>query len=116
MARWLDRWRRFLALYRKEIWQPSTLGDISLRGRLYAFLRVFSITITVFSETKAASRAAALSFSSLLGLGPLVAIAMLVAGMVLDNKDPDLAVNTLNRVITFIAPQVDQYESMTSEQ
>lgn len=116
MARWLDRWRRFLALYRKEIWQPSTLGDISLRGRLYAFLRVFSITITVFSETKAASRAAALSFSSLLGLGPLVAIAMLVAGMVLDNKDPDLAVNTLNRVITFIAPQVDQYESMTSEE
>lgn len=116
MARWLDRWRRFLALYRKEIWQPSTLGDTSLRGRLYAFLRVFSITITVFSETKAASRAAALSFSSLLGLGPLVAIAMLVAGMVLDNKDPDLAVNTLNRVITFIAPQVDQYESMTSEE
>lgn len=115
MARWLERWRRFLALYRKEIWQPSTLGDTSLRGRFYAFLRVFSITITVFSETKAASRAAALSFSSLLGLGPLVAIAMLVAGMVLDNKDPDLAVNTLNRMIKFIAPQVDQYETMTSE-
>lgn len=116
MARWLERWHRLLTLYRKEIWQPSTLGDTSLRGRLYAFLRVVSITITVFSETKAASRAAALSFSSLLGLGPLVAIAMLVAGMVLDNKDPDLAVNTLNRVIKFIAPQVDQYEAMTSEE
>ena len=116
MARWLERWRRLLTLYRKEIWQPSTLGETSLRGRLYAFLRVVSITITVFGETKAASRAAALSFSSLLGLGPLVAIAMLVAGMVLDNKDPDLAVNTLNRVIKFIAPQVDQYEAMTSEE
>lgn len=115
MARLLERWRRFLSLYRREIWQPACLGDKSLRGRLYAVLRVFSITITVFNETKAASRAAALSFSSLLGLGPLVAIAMLVAGMVLDQKDPNLAVNTLNRMIKFIAPQVDQYESMTSE-
>ena len=116
MARLPERWHRFLALYRKEIWQPACLGDTSLRGRFYAFLRVCSITFTVFGETKAASRAAALSFSSLLGLGPLVAISMLVAGMVLDNKDPDLAVNTLNRMIKFIAPQVEQYESQTSDE
>ncbi|MFM1852607.1 MAG: hypothetical protein RIS54_2291 [Verrucomicrobiota bacterium] len=116
MARLLERWHRFLALYRKEIWQPACLDDTSLRGRFYALLRVCSITFTVFGETKAASRAAALSFSSLLGLGPLVAISMLVAGMVLDDKDPDLAVNTLNRMIKFIAPQVQQYESQTSDE
>ncbi|KXU36420.1 hypothetical protein AXK11_04510 [Cephaloticoccus primus] len=114
MARLLAYWQRFLALYTKEIWQPARLDDTSLRGRFYAVLRVISITITVFTETKAASRASALSFSSLLGLGPLVAIAMLVAGMVLDDKDPDLAVNTLNRVIRFIAPQVAEYEAQTS--
>jgi len=114
MARLLAHWQRFLALYTKEIWQPALLDDTSLRGRFYALLRVLSITITVFRDTKAASRASALSFSSLLGLGPLVAIAMLVAGMVLDDKDPDLAVNTLNRVIRFIAPQVAEYEAQTS--
>jgi len=114
MARLLAHWQRFLALYTKEIWQPALLDDTSLRGRFYALLRVISITITVFRDTKAASRASALSFSSLLGLGPLVAIAMLVAGMVLDDKDPDLAVNTLNRVIRFIAPQVAEYEAQTS--
>jgi len=114
MARLLAHWQRFLALYTKEIWQPALLDDTSLRGRFYALLRVVSITITVFRDTKAASRASALSFSSLLGLGPLVAIAMLVAGMVLDDKDPDLAVNTLNRVIRFIAPQVAEYEAQTS--
>jgi len=114
MARLLAHWQRFLALYTKEIWQPVRLDDTSLRGRFYALLRVLSITITVFKDTKAASRASALSFSSLLGLGPLVAIAMLVAGMVLDDKDPDLAVNTLNRVIRFIAPQVAEYEAQTS--
>ncbi|KXU37023.1 hypothetical protein AXK12_02440 [Cephaloticoccus capnophilus] len=116
MARLLAHWQRFLALYTKEIWQPALLDDTSLRGRFYAMLRVVSITITVFRDTKAASRASALSFSSLLGLGPLVAIAMLVAGMVLDDKDPDLAVNTLNRVIRFIAPQVAEYEAQTSSE
>jgi membrane protein len=115
MAKLAASWRRFAQLYRKEIWQPAYLNDTSWRGRLYALLRIISISITVFRETKAASRAAALSFSSLLGLGPLVAIAMLVAGMVLNQKDPDLAVNTMNRMIKFIAPQVDQYESLSNQ-
>jgi membrane protein len=41
-----------------------------------------------------------------------MAIAVLVAGFVLDRQDPDLAVNTLNRLIKFVAPQVDQYERL----
>jgi len=113
MARLLERWRRFSDLYHKEIWQPAFLEDTSLRGRLYTLLRIVSITITVFGETKAASRAAALSFSSLLGFGPLIAIAMVVAGMVVKDDNPDLAVNTLNRMIKFVAPQVSQYESLS---
>lgn len=115
MSRLAEHWRRFTNLFSREIWQPAHLTDKSARGRFYALLRVISITITVFGETKAASRAAALSFSSLLGLGPLVAIAMLVAGMVLDQKDPDLAVNTMNRMIKFIAPQVDTYENLAGQ-
>ncbi len=102
--------QRLANLYTKEIWRPENLKDRSLRGRSYALLRIVSITLTGVRETKAISRAAALSFSSLLGLGPLVAIAVLVAGFVLDRSDPDLAVNTLNRVIKFIAPQVSEYE------
>lgn len=108
-------WQRIGHLFRKEIWQPAHLNDTSLRGRGYMLLRIISITVTVFNETKAASRAAALSFSSLLGLGPLVAIAMVVAGMVLDKDDPNLAANTMNQVIKFIAPQVGQYENLTKE-
>ncbi|MDR1280007.1 MAG: YihY family inner membrane protein [Opitutaceae bacterium] len=104
--------RRCTRIYRHEIWRPDFLTDRSLRGRVYALLRVVSITVTGIVETKAFSRAAALSFSSMLGLGPLVAIAMLVAGFVLDRQDPHLAVNTLNRVIKFIAPQVTQYEQL----
>ncbi len=57
-----------------------------------------------------AIRAAALSYSSLLALGPLVAIAVLISGFALGNKDPALAAQSLNRIISFIAPQVAQYD------
>lgn len=109
MPRFSQHWKRFVQLYQTEIWEPGQLRKFSLRACSYAVLRVLSITWTVFNETKAASRAAALSFSSLLGLGPLVALTVLVAGFALDNKDPNLAANTLSRLIYFVAPQVAQY-------
>ncbi|MFA6961471.1 MAG: YihY/virulence factor BrkB family protein [Opitutaceae bacterium] len=104
-------WHRLASTYRTEIWKVRYLDDTSLRGRLYAVARVVSITITGLVETKSASRAAALSFSSLLGLGPLVAIAMLVAGFMLDKQDPNLAANTLSQIIEKIAPQIKQLKS-----
>src|ERR1043166_4427211 len=110
-----SRWKQFCQLYQKEIWQPAYLQDNSARGYFYALLRVTSIVHTVFRETKAASRAAALSFSSLLGLGPMVAIAVLVAGFAIDRNDPDLAVNTLNKLITYIAPQIGQYQKNVAQ-
>jgi membrane protein len=107
--------RRSLAqarhLWTREIWQPAWLRNRSARGRLYAVLRVLSITVTGLNENKVASRAAALSYSSLLGIGPLVAIAVMVSGFVLEGN-PDLAVKTLNRAIHFIAPTVGEYEEV----
>jgi len=115
MARMAHRWGKLSQLLKKEIWQPARLTDSSPRGRLYAVLRVISITVSGLFENKAASRAAALSFSSLLGLGPLVAIAVLVAGFVLDKNDPNLAVNALHRVITFVAPSISEYEKLSNQ-
>ena len=80
---------RLAEIWQREIWLPANLKDNSARGWLYACLRVLSISVTVFLETKAPSRAAALSFSSLLSLGPLVAIGVLVGGFVLGKEaDP----------------------------
>ena len=108
-------WQRVVYIYTRDIWRNEYLDGRGLRGKVYSFLRVISITFTGVVETKSASRAAALSFSTLLGLGPLMAIAVLVAGFVLDRQDPDLAVNTLNRLIKFVAPQVTQYERLEAE-
>jgi membrane protein len=99
-------------LWRQDIWQASLLNDRSPKGWLYAFLRTVSTTATTFSETKTASRAADLSFSSLLGLGPLIAIAMLLASTLFGERDPNVVVDALNRLIRFVAPQLDQYERL----
>ncbi|MFZ1054844.1 MAG: hypothetical protein WAN79_04155, partial [Opitutaceae bacterium] len=104
--------KRFVRLWNRDIWQADHLADRSPVGWFYALLRVVSTTATTFSETKTASRAADLSFSTLLGLGPLIAIAMLVASSLFGPRNPNLAFDTLNRVISFIAPQLNQYESL----
>ncbi len=110
---WLaESYRRLEHLFRRDIWRPMALQDHPVRGRVHILLRMGSITCTGLVENHIATRAAALSYGSLLGLGPLVAIAMLVAGSVLNQRDPTLAVNTMNRVIKFIAPQIAEYEHL----
>lgn len=103
---------RFTRLWTKEIWLSSSLNDNSPRGWFYACLRVVSITVTVFAETKVPSRAAALSFSSLLSLGPLIAIAVLVGGFVLGkNDDPNLVANQIGALLEQAAPQLRSLEA-----
>ena len=108
-----DRFARLAHIYRREIWQTAFLRDRTLKGSCFAVLRVVSITWTVVYESRIASRAAALSFSSMLGLGPLIAIAVLVAGFALPKDDPNAIADTLNRLIKLIAPQIAQYEQLT---
>lgn len=115
MSRLIALGHRFVHLYRKEIWATAHLRDNSPRGWLYATLRVISITWTVFFETKIPARAAALSFSSLLGLGPLVAIAVLIGGFVLgNNTDPNLVANKVGELMETVAPQLRQLNTLSA--
>ena len=109
-------WRsRLVHIYTKEIWQPSLLKERSVRGYIYAVLRVVSITLTVISETRVASRAAALSFSSLLGLGPLIAIGVLIGGFMLgNNSNPANIANKLGEIIETVAPQLKQLDALNA--
>jgi membrane protein len=108
-----DRWTRLVHIYEREIWQSAHLKDRTPKGWCYAFLRILSITVTVFFESRIANRAAALSFQSLLGLGPLLVISVLVAGFALGKNEPDMVANKLNDIIKLIAPQIAQYEEVT---
>lgn len=101
---------RLHRLWHADIWAAATARERTLKGRAFAVLRVISITISGLQELKVAARAAALSYSSLLGLGPLVALAVLIAGFALGDRDPAILARSLNNVISFIAPQVAQYD------
>ncbi len=112
LPRLRERVARFLE---KDIWEQSRLIDQSPRGWYCAALRVASITWTVFLETKIPARAAALSFSSMLGLGPLIAIAVLIGGFVLgSNSDPDLVANKIGQIMEKVAPQLRQLNPASS--
>lgn len=101
---------RLRQLWTHDIWAAGLIRDRSPKSRLYAFLRVVSITASGLHEMHVAIRAAALSYSSLLALGPLVAIAVLISGFALGNRDPASTADAINKVISFIAPQVAEYD------
>ena len=107
---------RLRRLWTYDIWVAGLSRDRSPRGRMLALLRIASITLSGLHEVKVAPRAAALSYSSLLGLGPLVAIAVLISGFALGDRDPALVANGVNDVISFIAPQVVQYQKAVSDE
>lgn len=99
--------RQLAELYGQRIWQFSFDEETGVRVKVYAFLRVISITLTGLQEIKIFSRAAALSYSSLLGIGPLIAIGLLVAGTVLNSGDnTKAAVEKLNAAFSYVAPQL----------
>lgn len=97
---------RIAYIYQKDIWQSGALRDRTARGFLYASLRVVSITVTVFSETRVTNRAAALSFSSLLGLGPLIAIAVLIGSFMLGRNSDTVIADQIGHMIELVAPQL----------
>src|SRR4051812_4873375 len=107
---------RLLRLWSHDIWAAGLNRDRSLRGRGMALLRIASITLSGLQELKVAPRAAALSYSSLLGLGPLIAIVVLISGFALANRDPAIVAKGVNNVISFIAPQVVQYQRAVSDE
>ncbi|HEY4300478.1 MAG TPA: YihY/virulence factor BrkB family protein [Candidatus Didemnitutus sp.] len=101
---------RLRQFWQRDIWVTAATRDRSMRGRFFAGVRVASITISGLREIHVAIRSAALSYSSLLSLGPLVALAVLISGFALGNQDPTLAARSLTRALGVIAPQIGQLD------
>ena len=107
---------RLHRLWHHEIWTAGLTRERTLRSRGLALLRIASITLSGLHELKVAARAAALTYSSLLGLGPLVAIVVLISGFALGDRDPALTARGVSNVISFIAPQVAEYQKVSDAQ
>ncbi|MDQ8185434.1 YihY/virulence factor BrkB family protein [Pelagicoccus sp. SDUM812002] len=97
-------------ILQREMWRHH--GEASSKRRSIAFAvgRVISITASGMKENRLLARAAALSFSSLLGLGPMIALAVMLSGFVLNQAEPGMAQETIERIVSYIAPQVSLTE------
>ncbi|BET69571.1 hypothetical protein ASA1KI_44890 [Opitutales bacterium ASA1] len=106
MFPWQQHLDRVHRVFSRDIWDARALADRTPRGWLFAALRIAAMTWNGISDNSLASRAGALSYSSMLGFPPLVAIVVMFSSIVLERTDPDFALNQLNRAIVFVAPQL----------
>jgi len=97
---------RLRELMLREIWELDDLGHCSMRARSYYLLRILTLTWQGLRRNKIPVQAAALTFYSLIGLGPLIALGIMVSGFVVDQGDENLAVDAITKAIAYAAPQI----------
>jgi membrane protein len=99
----------------EEIWHHSMVYDHSPRGQFYAFLRVLSITGRGVMTKKMFSQAAALSYASLMSLGPIVSLAIMLSTFVLQKNSEAFTTDLLHHIVTFIAPSTSIAEQEAAD-
>ncbi|MBE2213551.1 MAG: YihY/virulence factor BrkB family protein [Opitutaceae bacterium] len=109
MTAFQDKLARLQHFFTRSIWQAGALADRSLRGRCMAALRIAATTVLGVVENSLPSRAGALSYSSMLALGPLIILVVLFTGSIAAERvDRDLVLQKLNEALRFVAPQLEQ--------
>lgn len=98
---------RTVSMVRDDAWSTASLGDKSATGRLHATIRVVGITVKGVVLNKIPLNAAALTYYSLMSLGPLLALALIIAGTVLDRSENGHAIlkEKISEAIHQVAPQ-----------
>lgn len=102
---WISRLRKFI---QEDIWESSWGEDGHTRW--LSFLRVLTISWKGLSENRLFSRAAALSYSSLIALGPLVAIVVILSSSFVQSD----AETQIKRALLFIAPSLQELVTIDS--
>ena len=96
-----------------EIWQSSVIGEKSLRGRLFSVLRIFTITYRGLQENNVFGHAAGLSYYSLIGMGPLLAIGIMISSFMVSSQEDDSTIrDALVKLVYFIAPPTLEYSRL----
>ena len=101
----------------KDIWELTNTEHKSARSILHLFVRILVITVEGIKRNNLPLQSAALTFYSLIGIGPLIALGIMISGFVLDqspgsSSDPNRpaaenrAVEAITKAIAFAAPQL----------
>lgn len=90
----------------REIWELEYLGRKTVRARIYHVLRVLTLTWQGLRRNKIPVQAAALTFYSLIGIGPLIALGIMISGFALEKGSEELVMEKIYETISYAAPQV----------
>ncbi|MDG1241312.1 MAG: YihY/virulence factor BrkB family protein [Opitutae bacterium] len=119
-ANWSVRIRKRLSrvrdLINEDIWELEHLGCKTARARCYFLLRVLTLTFQGLRRNKLPVQSAALTFYSLIGIGPLIALGIMVSSFMIDQSPANLtngespaenrAVEWIENAISYAAPQL----------
>lgn len=110
------QWSRTCDLLDKDIWELDHLGRKTARARFYLLLRIFTLTFQGLRRNKLPVQSAALTFYSLIGIGPLIALGIMISSFVIDQSPGDSvdgeppaenrAVQWIETAIAYAAPQL----------
>jgi membrane protein len=101
MARILRRIRQFVE---QDIWEIGGSEQPALKNHWVSLMRILVISWQGLSENRLFSRAASLSYSTLIALGPLVAIVVIFSSSFVQT-DPELQIK---RALLFISPSLQE--------
>ncbi len=121
MKRWIIKAKHWVEdltdLFGRRIWHADKQEAKGAEGALFATLRTLALAWKGVFANKIPNQAMALSYVSLVSLGPLIAISVMISGFVLDaEEDSEFAVRTLDQVIRFVAPPASEWARLQSDE
>ena len=109
--------KRTRTLIDEDIWESKYLGSKTTKARLYQFMRILVLTFQGLQRNNLAVQSAALTFYSLIGIGPLIALGIMISSFILDQSPEtstnpnqpaeNRAVEVISKAIAYAAPQLE---------
>jgi membrane protein len=94
----------------KNLWGKQDLRERGWRGRIKAVCRVFITSWRGIAENRLPQQSAALTYYTLMSIGPILALALTISGYILtqsSNTEDNLAKKSVVASIQWIAPQIN---------
>ncbi len=111
--------RKISAALLDASWAPSALAEQGWRGGLKALWRVMATTWHGIRDNRLPQQSAALTYYTLMSLGPLLALALTVSGYILSHSDSQRdnpAKQAIVAAVEYVAPQVVAQSSAPGHQ
>lgn len=104
-----SRLQQIRSFIREDLWHYESAHKTRHAPRQIIFLRVLSLAWEGLRQNQLFTRAAALSYSTLIGLGPLIAIVVMISGTYFKGD----AETQIKEALLFVAPTLREYVAVS---